>query len=106
MGITEFDISNMDSIMSGEHSWFTAQLLRLMAKADLDNLSRLASVFPEEFVEFCMWKWQGVPYQFVTTIGVKNVMNMDALMDHHKYRWLNPETGEQVSVELTHGRDF
>lgn len=48
MPLSDFDIKNMDRIMVGHGDWFTAQLLRLIAKADEDNIERLRKGFPEE----------------------------------------------------------
>lgn len=46
--MSEYDKENIGNILAGEGSWFTAQLLRLAAKADSNNLEKLRTGFPEE----------------------------------------------------------
>lgn len=48
MTLTEYDRKNIGAIMGGHGDWFTAQLLRLIAKADLHHRALLAKGFPEE----------------------------------------------------------
>ena len=48
MGLSEFDRENIPAILSGHGDWFTAQLLRLITKADPCNRALLAKGFPEE----------------------------------------------------------
>lgn len=48
MALSEFDRENLKGILAGEGDWFTAQLLRLIAKSDSINRERLRAVFPEE----------------------------------------------------------
>lgn len=51
MPLSEYDREEIESILAGEGDWFTAQLLRLIAKADYENRAKLAVVFPEEVRE-------------------------------------------------------
>ena len=56
MPLSEFDKEHIREILYGCHGdWFTAQLLRLILKADYENRAKLAVVFPEEVreVELC-----------------------------------------------------
>lgn len=46
--ISPYDRANISSILAGEGDWFTAKLLRLIAKADSSNKERLRLGFPEE----------------------------------------------------------
>jgi len=46
--MTEFDKKNVDIILLGHGDWFTAHLMRLIAKADEVNRFRLSTAFPEE----------------------------------------------------------
>jgi len=46
--MSNYDKTNIGSILAGEGSWFTANLIRLIAKADERNLLRLSVAFPEE----------------------------------------------------------
>jgi len=109
MPLTDFDKNNIDRIMSGEGtSWYTAQLLRLMAKADTENLTKLAYVYPEEFIAFCNWKWNGVPARFITVDTVRNLMEYNqryavAAVDYP--HWIDPD-GKTVEVKIKHGRDM
>lgn len=58
VGITDYDRANMDRIMAGYGDWFTAKLLRLMAKADAENLDRLRQVYPEEVQAWVDWYYR------------------------------------------------
>jgi hypothetical protein len=46
--LSEYDKTHLDEILCGHGDWFTAQLLRLIAKSDLSNRARLTKGFPEE----------------------------------------------------------
>lgn len=50
--ISPYDRANISSILAGEGDWFTAKLLRLIAKADSSNKERLRLGFPEEVEAF------------------------------------------------------
>jgi hypothetical protein len=50
--MTEYDKQNIDKILQGEGSWFTAHLLRLIAKADRQNRDKLRMGFPEEVAAY------------------------------------------------------
>lgn len=43
-----YDKDNLDRLLAGEGDWFTAQLVRLIAKADTLNRGKLRKGFPEE----------------------------------------------------------
>ena len=53
--LTEFDKANIGNIVAGEGTWFTAQLLRLIAKADELNKYKLSRGFPEEVKAYNLW---------------------------------------------------
>lgn len=55
MPLSEYDRSHMSAIMGGHGDWFTAQLLRLIAKADMQNRGRLRQAFPEEVELYERW---------------------------------------------------
>lgn len=57
MPLSTYDIGNIESIMAGHGDWFTARLLRLIAKADDGNRERIRLGFPDEVALF--EKWQG-----------------------------------------------
>ena len=54
--MSEYDITNVEIILDGHGTWFAARLLRLIAKADHINRSKLACVFSSEvaLVEACL----------------------------------------------------
>lgn len=43
---SDFDVENLDRILGGMGDWFSAQLFRLIAKADPGNRDRLRMAFP------------------------------------------------------------
>ena len=46
--LSQHDKDNLQSILCGEGDWFTACLLRLIAKADLWNRHLLGEIYPDE----------------------------------------------------------
>jgi len=48
MPLTDYDNDNIGPIIQGQGDWFTARLLRLIARADTSNKEKLAQVFPKE----------------------------------------------------------
>lgn len=46
------DIIHMEDILSGYGNWFSAELLRLIAKADLDNRELLRRIYPNHVAVF------------------------------------------------------
>jgi hypothetical protein len=46
--ISNYDKKYIDNILTGEGDWFTARLLRLISRADQNNLELLRKGFPEE----------------------------------------------------------
>lgn len=54
--ITPFDIAHMGDIVAGHGDWFTAELLRLCAKADAQNLTKLRLAFPDEVDAYVKWQ--------------------------------------------------
>jgi hypothetical protein len=55
MSMTEFDRANIGAIVAGEGDWFNAHLIRLIAKADLPNRSRLFVIYPEQVRAYEKW---------------------------------------------------
>lgn len=47
MGISEYDRANVQLILRGHGDWFSAELLRLIAKADSANREKLRLAFPD-----------------------------------------------------------
>jgi hypothetical protein len=46
--MNQFDKENVESILCGKGDWFTANLFRLIAKADNNNRIKLFKAFPDE----------------------------------------------------------
>lgn len=53
--VSDFDKANVDKIMKGMGNWFSAEIFRLMGKADLTNRMKLATAFPEIYEEWYKW---------------------------------------------------
>lgn len=53
--VSAYDYENLDEIMNGHGDWFTAQLLRLCAKADAQNLERIRLGFPDVVAAYEDW---------------------------------------------------
>lgn len=53
--LSPFDAENVGSILAGSGDWFSAQLLRLIAKADDKNLALLRSVYPTHVAAYEKW---------------------------------------------------
>lgn len=54
--LSDFDRQHMLEILSGEvGSWFSADLMRLIAKADGDNKELLRQVFPDHVEAYEEW---------------------------------------------------
>ena len=46
--MSEYDKTHVAEILAGEGTYFTANLLRLISKADTNNRTKLFQGFPEE----------------------------------------------------------
>ena len=60
--LSDYDKAHVQDILNGQGDWFTAQLLRLCAKADAFNLERLRKGFPEEVAAYENWLLHGYAY--------------------------------------------
>lgn len=56
--LSDYDRENIGAIIAGHGDWFTAHLLRLIAKADMHNRERLRWGFPEVVDAFEEWERQ------------------------------------------------
>jgi hypothetical protein len=54
--MSNYDQNNIGNILCGEGSWFTANLLRLISKADNNNLELIRKGFPEEVAAVETWR--------------------------------------------------
>lgn len=59
--ISEYDKAHIEDILAGEGDWFTAHLLRLIAKADAQNRERIREGFPKEVEAYERWASGGLP---------------------------------------------
>lgn len=55
MPLSQYDRENIGDIVAGHGTWFTAVLIRLIAKADVINRAGLAKAFPEEVEAYQRW---------------------------------------------------
>ena len=46
--MSDYDRENIINILAGDGDWYAAHLIRLIAKADMGNLVKLARIYPEE----------------------------------------------------------
>ena len=46
--MSNHDKQNIGAIINGDGGWFTACLIRLIIKADMDNRRKLFSIYPDE----------------------------------------------------------
>lgn len=53
--ISDYDRENIDMIMDGYGDWFSAQLLRLLRKADRGTLEQVRRGFPDHVKLFEQW---------------------------------------------------
>lgn len=53
--ISDYDRANFTEIIGGHGDWFTAHLLRLIAKSDREHRARLRLGFPDEVAAFEKW---------------------------------------------------
>lgn len=61
--ISEHDRTHVQEILVGSGTWFNAQLLRLINKADEDNIELLRKVFPDVVEAYEDWYYSRGPYQ-------------------------------------------
>jgi hypothetical protein len=54
--ISQWDIDHFDDIIAGHGDWFTAQLIRLIHKADQINFQKLFEAYPAECTIYIRWQ--------------------------------------------------
>lgn len=54
--ISDFDRAHIGDIVAGHGTWFTADLLRLCAHADAQNLEKLRTAFPDVVEAYLDWR--------------------------------------------------
>lgn len=57
--ISAYDKAHMSDIIAGHGDWFTANLLRLIAKADFENKAKLRLGFPDVVQAYDTWVEHG-----------------------------------------------
>ena len=60
--LSDHDVTHVGRIMGGYGDWFSAQLLRLVAKADNGNREKLRKGFPETVALYEAW-YRGRNYE-------------------------------------------
>lgn len=58
MTVDDYDLKRIPEILNGEGDWFSAQLIRLIGKADDGNRERLRIAFPDHVAAFDDWYHQ------------------------------------------------
>ena len=53
--LSPYDRDHIGEILQGSGDWFSAQLLRLIAKADWNNRERIRLGFPEHVAAYDAW---------------------------------------------------
>ena len=53
--LSDFDRAHVGDILAGNGDWFSAELLRLIAKADTANRAKLRLGFPEHVQAYLDW---------------------------------------------------
>lgn len=61
--VTQFDREYVADIMAGAEDYFTAQLLRLCAKADRGNLEKMRQAWPDVVELYEQWSRGELPVQ-------------------------------------------
>lgn len=54
--ISDYDRANIGNIVGGHGDWFSAKLIRLIAKADMNQRERIAKVYPLHVEAFNAWQ--------------------------------------------------
>ncbi len=54
--LSDYDRAHIGDLVAGSGTWFTANLLRLCAHADAQNLERLRLGFPEAVQAYLDWR--------------------------------------------------
>jgi hypothetical protein len=62
--LSKYDIDNVESILRGDGDWFSAQLIRMCAKADAQNLERLRLGFPRHVALWEAWYYKRPEYPY------------------------------------------
>jgi hypothetical protein len=70
--ISKHDIDNIDAIISGYGDWFSAQLIRLIGKADDSNRERIRAGFPAEVALWEMWYYKRPSYDEAFLVALRN----------------------------------
>jgi hypothetical protein len=64
--LSNYDIEHVESILRGDGDWFSAQLLRLIAKADDFNKERIRKGFPNHVALWEAWYYKDAEHPYPT----------------------------------------
>ena len=56
--LSDYDRANVQKILNGHGNWFSAQLLRLIAKSDTEHKEKIRLGFPEVVEAYENWYWK------------------------------------------------
>ena len=89
--MTEHDMQNIDKIIQGYGSWFTAHLIRLIAKADVYNRRMLRKAYPREVD--AVESWTGAKSTTPSTTGICRPFQEkeDAHIEHGSLEYKEPK---------------
>jgi hypothetical protein len=65
MVLSKYDEDHIDQILRGHGDWFSAHLLRLCAKADVNNLELIRRGFPDHVALWEKWYYKDKYYEIV-----------------------------------------
>ena len=102
MEMSDYDRQSIPAIIAGHGDWYGAYLIRLIAKADRNNLRLLARVYPEEVravLEFMGYR-QGEVFESLTSDCICGANTEDAKHPHPCHAHYIPEVFESLTRPL------
>lgn len=118
--VSEYDREHISEIMGGHGDWFSAQLLRLLQKADLSTRDQVRQGFPDHVKLYEDWLLSGpppatpienfsIPYKMIfRALEVLRLTHIYALKDSHleelpsdfkPHKWTNEIEFAQESID-------
>lgn len=61
MPLSDYDRADIGRLLHPDANWFTAELIKLIHKADLVNRARLFTAYPEEVTAYVKWADEPMP---------------------------------------------
>ena len=102
MEMSDYDRQSIGIIIAGHGDWYGAYLIRLIAKADRNNLRLLARVYPEEVravLEFMGYR-RGEVFESLTSDCICGANTEDAKHPHPCHAHYIPEVFESLTRPL------